>query len=29
LFDPETRHLVGDDFFGIGQRAGELSAQSN
>ena len=27
--DPEPRHLVGDDFFGVGQRARKLSAQSN
>ena len=27
--DPEPRHIVGDDFFGVRQRARKLSAQSN
>ncbi len=29
LSDPEPWHLIGDDFFGVRQRAGKLSAQSN
>jgi hypothetical protein len=29
LSDPETRHVVGDDFLGGRQRARKLSAQSN
>jgi hypothetical protein len=27
--DPEAWHFIGDDFFGVRQRARELSAQSN
>ena len=29
LSDPEPRHVVGDDFFGVSQRARKLGAQSN
>jgi len=29
LSDPEPRHLISDDFFGVGQRARKLSAQSH
>jgi len=29
LSDPEPWHFVGDDFFGVRQRARQLSAQSN
>src|SRR5262249_35336648 len=29
LSDPEPRQFIGDDFFGVRQRARELSAQSN
>jgi len=27
--DPEPWHIIGDDFFGVGQRPRELRAQSN
>jgi hypothetical protein len=27
--DPKARHFIGDDFFGVRQRAGQLSPQSN
>ena len=27
--DSEARHFIGDDFFGVRQRARKLSAQSN